>query len=94
MKIKVFFILCFDQSGRNVNIMFKGVKYRKLEGNEYYIKEYFDALFFFRKSDVVNALESFCKFVGYTINDYMSCHFAVEFPPTDEEYFGEEGVVF
>ena len=74
--------------------MFKGVEYRKLEGNEYYIKEYFDALFFFRKSDVVNALESFCKFVGYTINDYMSCHFAVEFPPTDEEYFGEEGVVF
>lgn len=40
-------------------------------------------------------MREFCEYKGFAANEYMSCHFAKEFPdPRDEEYFGEDGVVF
>ena len=75
--------------------MIEGVKYLRYQGFEDLIKEYFDSIFFFREQKVIDVLRGYCELKGNTINDYMSCHFATEFSDkNDEEYFGENGVVF
>lgn len=74
--------------------MIRNIKYLKFDGNEELIKEYFDALFFFREKKAVDALRNFCEFRGYAINDYMRCYFATEFTHNEEDYFGENGVAF
>lgn len=48
-----------------------------------------------RETKVIDSLIAFCEYKGFAANEYMSCHFAKEFPDKNaEEYFGEEGVVF
>lgn len=75
--------------------MLEGVNYLRYQGAEDLIKEYYDALFFFKQQKVVDVLKGYCRLKGNAINDYMSCHFATEFSnKDDEEYFGESGVVF
>ena len=74
--------------------MIKDINYLRYQENEYLIKEYFDALFFFREKTVIDVLKGYCNLKGNAINDYMSCHFANEFLENDEEYFGEKGVAF
>ena len=75
--------------------MLEGENYLRYHGAEDLIKEYYDALFFFKQPKVVDVLKGYCKLKGNAINDYMSCHFATEFSnKNDEEYFGENGVVF
>lgn len=74
--------------------MLIGVDYLKFIGNEHLIVEFFEQLFFFRKEKAIEALRNFCNMKGYAINDFVSCHFASEFPCEDEEYFGKTGVVF
>lgn len=75
--------------------MLEDVNYLRYQGVEDLIKEYYDALFFFKEQKAVDVLKGYCELKGHAINDYMSCHFATEFSDkNDEEYFGENGVVF
>ena len=75
--------------------MLEGVKYFKYQGYENFISEFFDAIFFFRDKKAIDILKKYCELKGNAINDFMSCHFATEFPnKNDEEYFGDKGVVF
>lgn len=75
--------------------MLQDTAYLKYETNEKSVYEFFHGLFFLRERNVIDALKGFCQLKGFAIDDYMSCHFAEEFPnENDEEYFGKEGVVF
>ena len=75
--------------------MLEGVNYLKYQGHEEFINEFFDSLFFFRDKKAIDVLKKYCELRGNAINDFMSCHFATEFPDkNDEEYFGGNGVVF
>lgn len=75
--------------------MLQDTEYLKYKGNEEAVDEFFHGLVFFREKKVIDALLGFSNFRGFAIDEYMSCHFAKEFPDrNDEEYFGEEGVVF
>ncbi len=75
--------------------MLQETEYLKYKGNEEAVEEFFHGLFFFREKKIIDALTGFNQFIGFAIDDYMSCHFAKEFSdPRDEEYFGEDGVVF
>lgn len=69
--------------------------YNNYQGKEALIDEFYDELFFFREKRAVDVLRGYCKLKGNAINDYMSCHFATEFPDeNDEEHFGNNGVAF
>lgn len=75
--------------------MIEDVEYLKYQGNEREIRGFFDSLFFFREKKIIEVLKQYCELKGNAINDFLSCHFATEFPDkNDEEYFGEKGVVF
>lgn len=75
--------------------MIEDTEYLGYTGNEKAIKAFFQQLFVCREKKVIVSLREFCEYKGFAANEYMSCHFAKEFPdPRDEEYFGEEGVVF
>lgn len=75
--------------------MIEDVEYLGYKGNEMVIKDFFQQLFVCREKKVTLSLREFCEYKGFAANEYMSCHFAKEFlDKKDEEYFGEEGVVF
>lgn len=75
--------------------MIENTEYLKYNGNENEVKDFFQQLFVCREKKVIDSLKEFVKKKGFAANEYMSCHFAKEFSnPRDEEYFGEDGVVF
>lgn len=75
--------------------MIEDVEYIGYKGNENVIKDFFQQLFVCREKKITLLLREFCEYKGFAANEYMSCHFAKEFPdPRDEEYFGKDGVVF
>lgn len=75
--------------------MIEDIEYLGFMGNETEIKDFFQQLFVCRETKVIDSLIAFCEYKGFAANEYMSCHFVKEFPDkNDEEYFGEEWVVF
>lgn len=72
--------------------MLDGIKYYNYPDGEKYLRMFFSALFR-RKKNATRFIEKLLDEEGVGISDELECYFASEYTVTDNEYFGNTGVV-